>query len=98
MVNYEAMFIVKPDLNEEQLKEFYAQLGGAITKNNGEVVESKVWSERRRLAYPIKKSQDGIYCLISFKAEPKHVLALKQVYRLNENILRLLVVKKMCNV
>lgn len=94
MANYEAMFIVKPDLNEEQQKEFYAQLNDCITKNNGEVVESKVWSERRRLAYPIKKSQDGIYYLISFKAEAKQVLALKQVYRLNENILRLLVLRK----
>lgn len=93
MANYEAMFIVNPNVNEEQKKEITAHLNDAILKNQGEVVSAAVWSEKRKLAYPIKKFHEGIYYLINFKAEPGSILKLKQVYKLNESIIRLLITR-----
>ena len=93
MANYEAMFIVNPNVNEEQKKEITAHLNDAILKNQGEVVSAAVWSEKRKLSYPIKKFQEGIYYLINFKAEPSSILKLKQLYKLNESIIRLLITR-----
>ena len=63
MAKYEAMVIVNPNLNEEQKKEISAHVSDVIVKNQGEVVNLTVWSERRKLAYPMKKFQEGIYYL-----------------------------------
>ena len=91
--NYEAMFILQPNLNEAQGKEAFAQLGEAITKNEGQLVTSGTWSEKRKLGYPIKKFQEGIYYLITFKAEASVILKLRQIYKLNESILRILITR-----
>lgn len=93
MNDYEAMFIVRPELNEEEKKELYAQLNDTITKSQGEILSSGVWSEKRKLCYPIKKAQEGIYYLVTFKIAPGAILKLKQTFRLNENIIRVLIVK-----
>ena len=85
------MFIVNPNLNQDQQKELFTQLNEGITKYKGEISESKLWSEKRKLIYPIKKFHEGIYYLISFKAPPKEIAGLRQAYRLNENIIRLLI-------
>lgn len=94
MNNYEAMFILNPNLSEEQKKELSAQLNEAITKNQGEVISSSEWSEKRKLSYPIKKFHEGIYYLITFKINPNAIVKLKQILKLNENIIRLLITKK----
>lgn len=95
MVDYEAMFIVNPNLNEEQKKDVSAQLADTIVKNQGEVLSLNLWSDKRKFSYPIKKFQEGIYYTMAFKANPGSILKLKQVYKLNENIIRLLILRKM---
>ena len=94
MVDYEAMFILNPNLSEEQKKELYAQLKDAVTKEQGEIVSAGVWSEKRKLIYPIKKFQEGIYYLVDFKIAPGAILKLRQAYKVNENIIRILFAKK----
>lgn len=91
--NYEAMFILQPNLNEAQSKEAFAQLDEAIIKNEGQVVTSGIWSEKRKLGYPIKKFREGIYYFVTLKAKASVILKLKQMYKLNENILRILIIK-----
>lgn len=93
MHNYEVMFIVNPNVNEDRKKEITAQLNEAIVKNQGELISSAIWSEKRKLAYPIKKFHEGIYYLAQFKSEPANILKLKQAYKLNEDVIRLLITK-----
>ena len=95
MNNYEAMFIVNPNLSEDEKNNLLAQLGEVMVKNNGEVVNAAVWSERRKLCYPIKKIYEGIYFLINFKSAADVVAKLKKQYKLNENILRVMIVKSL---
>lgn len=92
MKHYETMFIVKPTLVEEEIKakiEFFKE---AITKNGGEI-ETCLDMGMRHLAYEIKKNKRGYYFVIYFKAEPKLILELERLYRINEDILRFIVVK-----
>ncbi|MFA6383811.1 MAG: 30S ribosomal protein S6 [Candidatus Omnitrophota bacterium] len=93
MNKYEAMFIVKPDMSEDEAKALYAALKDAVTKNGGSVTSADVWSERRRLAFTVKKQQEGVYYLIKFSAPSDAITKLKYVYGLNESVLRVLITR-----
>jgi small subunit ribosomal protein S6 len=93
MNKYEGMFIVKPDLSEEELKALYASIKDAVTKNGGSVTSADVWSERRKLTFTIKKQQEGVYYLVKFSAPSDAVTKLRYTYGLNELILRVLITR-----
>lgn len=93
MTKYEAMFIVKPEVSENELKTLYAQLAEVVTKNKGVVSQGAVWSERRKLYFPIKKHQEGIYYLLNFSVDGPAIKDIRHAYNLNENILRVLFTK-----
>ena len=93
MNKYEAMFIVKPDLTEEERKNLLGQINDVVSKNNGKVTESSVWSEKRKLFFPIKKYREGVYYLLNFSLAPSMVKEIMHTYKLNENILRALITK-----
>lgn len=91
MHKYEAMFIVKPSLSEDEKKILFSQLSDVIVKNSGEVSKASIWSERKKLYFPIKKSDEGIYYLVNFSLPAEAVTKIMQAYKLNENILRVLI-------
>jgi small subunit ribosomal protein S6 len=93
MNKYEAMFIVKPDLSEEERKILFNQISEAVTKNSGTVANAAVWSEKRKLFFPIKKHMEGVYYLMNFSVDPLAVTKMRHAYNLNENILRVLITK-----
>ncbi|MCM8780775.1 MAG: 30S ribosomal protein S6 [Candidatus Omnitrophica bacterium] len=91
MRRYEAMFIVKTELSGEEKKSLMDQINDTLLKNNAQILQVNIWAEKRKLAYPIKKHQEGTYYLISFTAPPEAIAKLNNAYRLNENILRVLI-------
>jgi small subunit ribosomal protein S6 len=91
MNKYEAMFILKPNLSEAEKKALLDQINDAIVKNNASVAKANIWSERRKLFFPIKKQQEGIYYLVNFTAPPEGIAKIRHAYKLNENILRVLI-------
>lgn len=93
MNKYEAMFIIKSDLNEANKKTLLNQIQDAINKNEGKVVSSSLWAEKKRLSFPIKKIKEADYFLVNFQSSPSKIKPIKEAYRLNENILRMLVLK-----
>lgn len=93
MNNYEIMFIVKPDLKSEEKDKLLKQIDDEITKNQGKIDEAKVWAEKRELAYRIKKQDQGLYYLILFSLPPQNISKLKQLWKINDNILRFLVLR-----
>lgn len=93
MNKYEAMFIVKPDLSDDEKKALFNQISDAVTKHNGNVLSANIWSEKRKLFFPLKKCHEGIYYLVNFNLGPLSIKDIKQIYRLNENILRALITR-----
>ncbi|BDB66238.1 30S ribosomal protein S6 [Helicobacter cinaedi] len=89
---YETMFILKPTLVEEEIKTRIDFFKEVITKNGGEI-ETCLDMGMRNLAYEIKKNKRGYYFVIYFKAEPSLILELERNYRINEEILRFIVIK-----
>lgn len=90
MNKYEAMVIVRPDLSDEDKKTLFKQIDEAVTKNGGQISNSGVWAERRKFYFPINKFMEGIYYLAAFTAPSAAIKEMRNTYKLNENILRVL--------
>lgn len=90
MNKYEAMVIIKPDLSDEDKKALFKQIDDAVIKNSGQISQSGIWAERRKLYFPIKKFMEGIYYLVAFVAPAGAIKEVGNTYKLNENILRVL--------
>lgn len=93
MNKYEAMFIVKPDLNEDDKKALFNQFGEVVTKNNGTITAGSLWSEKKKFYFPLEKYREGLYYLLSFSAPPLAIQLIRRAYKLNEEILRVLITK-----
>ena len=92
MTSYETLFIVHPSLTEEEVKPLIEKVKGVI-EEAGTVTEIEEWG-KKRLAYEIEKVRDGYFALITFEAEPSVLDELNHIYRITENLLRGIIVKK----
>ena len=91
MNSYETLFVVKPDLSEEETKGVIEKFT-AIIGEDGAVTEVKEWG-KRRLAYPINYINEGYYVLVDFEASPALPAELERRFRIDESILRAIVVR-----
>lgn len=88
---YETMFILKPTLTTEEIEakiEFFKN----ILISNKASIEGVINMGIRNLAYEIKKNKRGYYYVIYFKAEPSLVAELERNYRINEDVIRFIVI------
>ncbi|MFA5156963.1 MAG: 30S ribosomal protein S6 [Candidatus Omnitrophota bacterium] len=93
MNKYEAMFIVKPDLPDAEKKTLFGQISDAVTKSGGSVSAANIWSEKKKLYFPISKQHEGVYYLVNFSVTPDAIEKIRHTYKLNENILRVLITR-----
>ncbi len=91
MRKYEAIFILKPNLSQEEIDSMAKSITEPIIKNKGTVSTSEVWLSKKKFTFPIKKYHEGIYYKVNFEIVTSAIDILKKNYRLNENILRLLI-------
>ena len=89
---YETTFILAPSLDAEGFQREVDAIKGVITSNGGEITAEKEWG-RRRLAYPIQDQSEGIYHILRFSLEPKQLPKLDRHFKLNENVMRALVIR-----
>ena len=89
---YETTFILAPALDAEGIQREIDAIKAVVTSNEGEITAEKEWG-RRRLAYPIQDQSEGIYHILRFSLEAKELPKLDRHFKLNENVLRALVIK-----
>ena len=87
MRDYEVMVILDPSLEERTIEPSLDKYLNVIRTDGGSVDNVDVWG-RRRLAYEIKKNAEGIYAVITIKAEPATVKEFDRQLTLNESVLR----------
>jgi small subunit ribosomal protein S6 len=92
MRKYETIYIVKPDLAEEDLKSLTDKVQDVIAGNNGDLKRLEDWGVRK-LAYAIKKSPRGRYVYLRYDGVETLVAELERRLRLDDRILRYLTVK-----
>jgi len=92
--HYEAMYIVDPELTEEELTPIIERYQKVVTDMGGVVSEAGLWEQGRRpLAYPIAGRREGIYILMRFEAGKDVPAELDRVLRISDNVLRHIVVR-----
>lgn len=92
MNKYEIMFIVRPDMEEAEIKNTAEEVKKVLTDGNATIVEEKAMGQRE-LAYEIKKFSTGYYYLFVVEANAAAVKEFDRVARINESLLRHLIVK-----
>lgn len=84
------MLIITPDHEENQTETLIENVKGII-EQNGNIVHIDNWG-KRRLSYPIRKRTEGYYVIYVFECETSFVAQLNQALRVNEAILRHMIV------
>ncbi len=92
MSKYESIIIVNPNVEEEGLKNLEEKFTGLINENGK--VESVENMGKKKLAYDINKFNEGTYLLFNFEAKPDSIKELERVYRITDDIIKFIVVKK----
>ena len=92
MNKYEIMFIVKPDMEEAQIKKEAENMKKVLTDKKAKIIEEKAMGQRE-LAYEIRKYNTGYYYLFVVEASIDAEQEFSRVARINENLLRHLIVK-----
>ena len=92
MRTYEVMVILDPSLEERTVGPSLDKYLNVIREDGGSVESVDIWG-RRRMAYEIKKNQEGIYAVVNLTAEPDSVKELDRQLTLNESILRTKVIR-----
>ena len=90
--NYEVLYIISPDLGEEDTAALVEKFK-ALIEANGTLNELEQWG-KRKLAYPINKTNEGYYVFVDFTYKPEEVAVLKRALGYNEQVLRHIVVRK----
>jgi small subunit ribosomal protein S6 len=92
LVSYETVYILKPDLTEDNLLKLTDQYQGILIERGAKniVIQNR---GRRHLKYPIKKIRDGIYIQMNYEANGDLVSLIERSLKINEFVIRYLTVK-----
>ncbi|OAG27644.1 30S ribosomal protein S6 [Thermodesulfatator autotrophicus] len=88
---YETLFVIHPD-HLDAKDEIVEKVSQIIQQDGGEVLKQDDWG-LRKLAYPIEKKRQGYYYLMEFAAPAQTPPKLEQNFRIDERIIRFIVVK-----
>jgi len=89
---YEIMFIVRPDVEEADLDKLIEGFSTNVTSGGGEVKTIEKMG-RRRLAYTVRKFNDGFYVLLTIAAEGKLITEIERRLRVSEQVIKFITVR-----
>ena len=92
MRNYEIMFILSTQLTDEEKQAGVAFVEKTSTAGGATEVKTEIWGDRK-LAYPIKKKENGYYVLTTFQADGTKFTEIESKLNINESILKYMIVK-----
>ena len=89
---YEIMFIVRPDVEEADLDKLVESFSANVVSGGGEVKSGEKMG-RRRLAYTVRKFNDGFYVLMNVSIAGTGVLELERRLRVSEQVIKFITVR-----
>jgi small subunit ribosomal protein S6 len=92
MRHYELIYIVNPNLSDEDFRELVKRYNSTIENLNGIIIKTQEWG-KQRLAYRIKKFYNGVYVYVEFCAENESIAEIERNLKLDDNILKFQTVK-----
>ena len=92
MNKYESVVIINPNLEVEAIKALIGKISDLINTNGN--VNSVEELGKKRLAYEIRKLNEGYYVVLKFEAKPELIAELERVYRITDEVIKFIVVKE----
>ncbi len=93
MKQYETGFIISPTLSDEETEEFIKKMAEIVPQKNGKMIKQDAWG-KRKLAYPIKKFEEGFYVFFTYESDGDVSLELERLFKQTDTVIRFLTVKK----
>jgi small subunit ribosomal protein S6 len=90
--NYEALYIVRPDLKDEEINKIAERYKKVVEDKGGSVAKAEKW-EKRKLAYEIAGLKEGNYIIMNFEAGPDVPAELNRLLRISDDVVRHQVIK-----
>jgi len=88
---YELMFIVRPDMVDEDLNKLISTLESSVTSAGG-TIKSEIWG-KRRLAYTVRRFNDGIFVLLIVEGSGAIMHELERRLRVTEPVIKFITVR-----
>ena len=92
MNEYETIFLISNRIKEEQRRNVVNKIKELIS-SNGQIDTTEDLGEKK-LAYEIKKHKKAFYYIINFKSKPEFIYKLERNYKLNEEIIKFMTIRK----
>ena len=92
MNNYETLFVLKPTLTDEETTANIAKIENILVKEGAEILATDKMG-MRKLAYPVKKNERGVYTIVYFKAQGTIINELERNLKFNEEVIKYLTVR-----
>ena len=93
MRQYETGFVLSPALSEEETTQFIQQMAEIVAQRKGRMVRQDVWG-KRRLAYPIKRHEDGFYVFFTYDGPGDISTEMERRFKQTDSVIRFMTVKK----
>lgn len=91
--DYELMYIVRPDLDEEALTQAVGSVRAIVEAQGGEVLSSTMWG-KRRLAYEVRHLRDGFYVIDEIRLDGARIADVEGTLRIHDQVFRHLLVAR----
>jgi small subunit ribosomal protein S6 len=89
---YESIFIINPNLTDEETAGIIKKMQDVVTKQGGEMLKFEDWG-KKKLAYEVKKQKRGHYAFFQFKSAPAAVSELERTYKMTDTVIKFITVK-----
>ncbi|KGX93690.1 30S ribosomal protein S6 [Pontibacillus halophilus JSM 076056 = DSM 19796] len=93
MRNYEIMYIIRPNIDEDSQKAVVERFNNVLTENGAEITEVKEQG-KRRLAYEINDFRDGIYMIIKIKSGSEAINEFDRLAKYSDDIIRHIAIRE----
>lgn len=92
MNKYEITFIVRPDMEEAEIKKIADAMKKVLTDKNSKILEEKAMGQKD-LAYEIQKYKTGYYFFLVINAEKEAIEEFNRIVKISETVIRHLIVR-----
>jgi len=89
---YESIFIINPNLTDEETAGVIKKMQDVVASQGGEMLKFEDWG-KKKLAYEIKKHKRGHYAFFQFKSAPAVVSELERTYKMTDSVIKFITVK-----
>jgi len=90
---YETGFVLSPTLSEEETTQLVQQMAEIVAQKKGRMVKQDVWG-KRRLAFPIKRFQEGVYVFFTYDGPGDVATELERRFKQTDSVIRFMTVVK----